>query len=104
MGIGAGAACYCYNGGSFLRGDIYNKAFLERGIGANGFDIRIYRQLQRMRGITAQGIFVQGVLYFMVGDSMRLLRGGHDFTGHDFKFGFLERRSQKASAHVINIL
>ena len=100
MGVGFCFAAYGHTGGSFLRGDIYIPPFFKRGFHADCGNIRIHRQFQRMRGITAQGIIIQVVLYHMVGDSMRMLRFGDYCAGGDIKLGLLERRSQKAFENV----
>ena len=103
MGIIFGHADYGHTGGAFLRGDICDPPLSQGDFSANGADRRVYRQFQRMRRIADQGIFIQDVFYFMVGDRVRLLHCGHDCTGRGLKFGLLERRSEEEIADVKRI-
>jgi hypothetical protein len=100
MGITFSPADYSHTGGSFLHRDICYPPFSQGDFLTHCVDSRVCRQFQRMRGIIAQGIFIQDIFYIMVGDSMRLLYCGYDCAGRGLKLGLLERRSEEAVKDV----
>ena len=103
MGVRFCAACDRDTDGAFLCGNLFIQAFFQRNLSKDGGDFRICRQFQRMRRDTARGIFIQIIFYFMVGDSVRMLRRGHDCAGCGVELGFLERRSEKEAEDVKKI-